>query len=90
METRFGLYQCKAQFGFHFTIYPGVAAECATREAAEWTTHLAPSVALVHYSALDDWSATPFQLATNNGNLFSTLPKARFGSHSMIFPGAVA
>ena len=61
---------------FHFTIYPGVAAECATREAAEWTTWL-HSVALVHYSALDDWSATPFQLRTMGTCL---RPRPRHGS----------
>ena len=39
--------------------------------------HLAPSVALVHYSALDDWSATPFQLRTMGTCL---RPRPRHGS----------
>jgi len=52
--------------------------------------HLAPSVALVHYSALDDWSERYALPTTNNGNLSSASPKARFGSRSMIFLGVVA
>jgi hypothetical protein len=49
---------------FHFTIYPGVAAECATREAAEWTTWLHQShwcttqrsmIGALHPSNYEQW-----------------------------------